>query len=315
MVPSDERLPLRAIARIIDEWAYDIAQKWFDFFGGDARLEAICLFTQLANTEYILADPVLAARYRAQFVAPLDCRPVLVASIALALGIDAETTRRKLYRLKALGLCSVDDRGVIIQLDFLHDHGLRRDYENLAFRLGVLIGDLRALILDNGYDPASLAELAGHLDIDLARINASNNLVAIIIAKYLARTVQESSFIFGSDHDAAVIYFCLYVENKRLITRDPVLSKSWAWLDTPAPAAARQPVSSNHIARKLSMSPETVRRRVNRLIAMGLIERTGRGLLINSMPGVMEMHATREYHHLLNMLKSVKQIEMHGWLG
>jgi DeoR/GlpR family transcriptional regulator of sugar metabolism len=305
---AGDGVPLRAIARIIDQWAYDIAQKWFAFFKGDTKLAAICLFTQLANSEYILAEPALAARYRSQFVAPADCRPVPVASIAQALNIDAETTRRKITRLKALGLCSTNDRGVIIQLDYLQDSALRHEYENLSVKLATLIGDMRTIILGNGYPPEPLADLARHLDIDTPRIGTCNTLVAIIIAKYLARTLLEGSFIFGSDRDTAAIYFSIYVENERPITHDLQQSKTWGWLNTPVPKAVRRPVSSNFVARQIGLPAETVRRKINGLIGMGLLERTGKGVQVISMPGMVDMHAMREYNHLLNMLKSIKTV-------
>ena len=305
---------MRAIARIIDQWAYDIAKKWFAFFEGDTKLSAICLLTQLGNSEHILADPVLAARYRRQFVAAEDCRPVAVASIAQALQIDTETARRKIGELKARGLCKIDERGVILQLDYLGDSALRHEYENLSPMLSALITDLQTIIVENGYAPTAVADLKSHLSIELSIIDTSNHLIAIIIGKYLARTLQESSFIFGSDRDTAAIYFAIYVENKRLITHDPVLSKSYAWLETPSPQAAKRPVSGNFISRQIGIPPETVRRKVNGLISRGLIERTSKGLLVVSIPGIMNLHAVREYTHLLNMFKSVKRIETVGWL-
>ncbi|MFZ4380733.1 MAG: hypothetical protein ACOYO0_02055 [Sandarakinorhabdus sp.] len=300
--------PLRAVARIIDEWAYDIAQKWFAFFGGDTKLAAICLFTELANTEYVLADAALAARYRSRFVAPEDCRPVPLASIAQALNLDAETVRRKIVELKARGLAITDERGVIINLDYLTDNALRDEYENLSSRLNKLIADLDRLIINNGYDPEPLADLAAELAIDHAAIDGCSNLVAILIGKYMSRTLVEGSLIFGADRDSAAVYFTIYVENKRQITHDPVLSKAYAWLDSPTPREERWPVSASFVARKVGLPAETVRRKINRMIAIGIIERTTRGLLAIPMPGVMDLHATRAWHQIIALLKSVQRI-------
>jgi len=311
-VPRQGQQPLRAVARIIDEWSYDIAQKWFAFFGGDTKLAAICLFTELANTEYILADAALAARYRKCFVPPADCRPVPLASIAQALNLDAETVRRKIVELKARGLAITDDRGVIINMDYLADNALRDEYENLSVRLNTLIEDLDRLIINNGYDAAPLADLAAALAIDHTVINAYSNLVAILIGKYMSRTLVEGSLIFGADRDSAAVYFTIYVENKRQITHDPVLSKAYAWLDSPTPREERRPVSGSFIARRVGLPPETVRRKINRMIAMGIIERTTRGLLVIPMPGVMNMHAMRSYHQIIALLKSVQLIAAHA---
>lgn len=302
------QLPLRAFVRIVDEWAYDTAQKWFAFFDGDNKLAVICLFTELANTEYILADPALAARYSNRFVPPEVRRPVPIASIALALGFNAETARRKIAELEARGLAFTDQRGVIINLDYLANNALRDEFENLSIRLNTLIDDLNRLIVNNGYDPAPLADLAAHLAIDHASIDACRNLVFILVGKYMSNSLVESALIFGANRDNAVVYFTIYVENKRLITHDPVLSKTYAWLDRPTPFEERRPVSASYIARRIEMPRETVRRKVNRMIAMGVVERNARGLIVIPMSGVMDAHAGRTYHQIIALLKSVRRI-------
>lgn len=88
--------PLCAIGRIVDAWSLDIICNLLRFFGGDTRLTEIGLFIRIANTEHLLDNAGLAARYRRKMVPLADCRPVKIAAIAEALGFDIQTVRRKI---------------------------------------------------------------------------------------------------------------------------------------------------------------------------------------------------------------------------
>ena len=302
-------LPLRAIVRVVDQWVYELTRKWFSYFDGDTRLSAICLFTHLANTEYILADPVLSARFRDSHVVREHCRPVRVASIALALNIDAETTRRKIGLLTRRGLATADACGVIVHMDDLKTGDIRHEYENLSARLTGLVADLRRLVLDHPDDAGAMAPLAGLLEIDPAWATGNFNLISIVIAKFISRTLVEGSLIFKSDRDMAATLFSIHVENKRPITSDRALSRTYAWLETPTPQAEKRPVSGNFVARQIGLPAQTVRRKVKRLEMLGIVQRTSRGLLVVNMPMVRNAQATVVYNHLVNMLKSIKNLE------
>lgn len=62
--------------------------------------------------------------------------------------------------------------------------------------------------------------------------------------------------------------------------QDPELTARYATLDDPPPDELRRPVSVNAIAASLRMPYETVRRRVTRLIELGAVQATPKGVVV-----------------------------------
>ena len=299
--------PLRAIARIVDAWSLDIISGWLRFFGGDTRLAEIGLFIRIANTEHLLDNPVLAARYRHGMLAPGDCRPVKIGAIADGLGFDIQTVRRKIAVLQADGRCRVDDRGVVLEVPdggavFVGQPG------DLPAQLATLVTQLRALVVDNGYDAIAVAELRAALDHDFDRLAEAETLADLVICQYLARSMLAGALIFGNDRDSAVIYFTIYVESGRDLAQDPQLSRADAWIESDMPDGGRQSVTVRSIARRIGLPAESVRRKVKRLIDRGLIERMNDGVAAIRTRNVVPVHAPRAYANLLSTLATVRRI-------
>jgi len=159
MTMPDHRPPLRAIARIIDAWSFDIIHEWVQLFGGDTRLAEIWLFVKSANTRHFLDDPAFAAGYR----------PVKIRTIAAALGFNFEAVRRKVATLRVAGVCLVNDQGVVALLPD-GASSLVSQTDGLPTRLMTLVARLRTLILDNGYDLTAVAEIRAALDCDFSSL-------------------------------------------------------------------------------------------------------------------------------------------------
>ena len=301
----DQAPPLRAIARIVDTWSLDIISNWLRFFGGDMRLAEIALFIRIANTGHLLDDPALAARYRRGMVALEDCRPVEIAAIADGLDFDIQTVRRKIAVLRAAGGCLVDDDGVVL----LFPEDAAAVFAGHPGRLlALLVAQLRALVLDNGYDRAAVAELRAALDHDFGRLAKAETLAGLIVCQYLAQTMLPGALIFGSERSSAVIYFTIYVESGRSLAQDPQLSRADAWIESDMPDGGRQPVTVRAIARRIGLPAETVRRKVNRLIKEGLIERLDDGVAVIRTHSVIPVHAPRAYANLLSTLAIARRV-------
>jgi DNA-binding Lrp family transcriptional regulator len=306
----DRGPPLRAIARIVDAWSLDIISGWLRFFGGDTRLAEIGVFIRIANTEHLLDDPVLAARYRRGTLAPGDCRPVSIGAIADGLGFDIQTVRRKIAVLQADGRCRVDERGIVLQVPdgggavFVGQPG------DLPAQLATLLARLRALVVDNGYDAGAIAELRAAIDHDFGRLAEAETLVDLVLCQYLARSMLAGAQIFGSDRDSAVIYFTIYVESGRDLAHDPQLSRADAWIESDMPDGGRQSVTVRAIARRIGLPAESVRRKVKRLIDRGLIERMDDGVAAIRTRNVVPVHAPRAYANLLSTLAAVRRITL-----
>jgi len=300
--------PLRAIARIADVWSFDIISDWVHFFGGDTRLAEIWLFARNANTEHLLDEAALAARYRRTPVAPADCRPVKIGTIAAALGIEYEAVRRKIAALRDVGGCVLDNQGVIVLLPDSVGAAVAAHGGGLPMRLAMLATRLRTLILDNGYDAAAVAELHDALDIDFAGLANAETLANLAVGQYLARTLLADTFLFGADRDSAAIYFTIYVESERALADDPQLSREDGWIESERPDRALQPMTVRAVAQRIGMPTETVRRKINRLVDKGLIERVADGVVVMRTTDIFQAHATRVYGNLLTTLAAVRRI-------
>lgn len=307
MTASNHGPPLRAIARIVDTWSFDMFGHWYRFFGGDIRKADICLFAIMANIDHLFPD-LLATRYRNVPVAPADYRPIKISAIAAALGLADDTVRRKLAALRAEGRCLVTKRGVIILIDDAGAAAFAQIPGGLLARMPLLAARLQTLILDNGYDAAAVADLRAALDLDLERLAGAGALVNLLIGRQMARILATSTALFGKDRDSGAIYLAIYVESDRTLAHDPQLSRADAWIDSPLLAGASEPVTVRAIAQALGLPVETVRRKVNRLIDKQLIQRVPGGLLLVRTPGVAAIHAPLVYQQLLELLAQMAVI-------
>jgi len=75
-----------------------------------------------------------------------------------------------------------------------------------------------------------------------------------------------------SDFTDALILATLVQCNAAPVSADPVLQRRYATFESPAPDDLRRPISINAIASSLGLPFETVRRRVKRMIAAGVVE-------------------------------------------
>jgi predicted transcriptional regulator len=294
--------PLRAIAWIVDAWSLDILSDWLRFFGGDRCMVEIYLFVMAANTQHLFGDAALAARRHSDPVTLADCRPVKIVAIAAGLGLDGETVRRKVIAMRAAGHCLVDRRGVIVNLADAGSAVFTATAGGMPARLATLVTRLQSLVLDTGYNAAAVAELRTALDLDVTRLAAPEMLVTLLVSRHMARAMFPSTSLFGADRDSAAIYLTVYVENGRAMANDPRLSHADGWIDSELPAEARQPISVSDIARRLSLPAETARRRTNRLIDRGMIERVVGGVVVIRTFTVAPVHAPRLYQELRAML-------------
>jgi len=74
------------------------------------------------------------------------------------------------------------------------------------------------------------------------------------------------------------------------------------------PDGGRQSVTVRSIARRIGLPAETVRRKVNRLIKEGLIERLDDGVAVIRTHSVIPVHAPRAYANLLSTLAAMRRI-------
>jgi predicted transcriptional regulator len=302
--------PLRAIGRIVDAWLLDIVSGWFRFFDGATLMVEIHHCAMVANTRHLLDDAMFSARFDIAPVTPADCRPVTVAAIAAGLGIDYSTIRRNVAAMRMAGHCLANRHGVIVDLAgapaFIATPG------GLPAQLALLATRLQEHVVDNDYDVAGIAELRTALDLDFTRLAKADTLVTLLVARYIARVMLPSTGLFGADRDSAAIFLTIYVENSRAVAADPRLSHADGWIDRELLATALRPISVTDIAIRLGLNNETVRRKTNRLIDKGMVERVVGGVVVIRTLALAPVHAPRLYQELLALLAQVKPVVAAG---
>lgn len=88
----------------------------------------------------------------------------------------------------------------------------------------------------------------------------------------------------GTDVQDTVLLAAISQGNLGAITCDPELQRRFATLKTPIDDTLRRPISISAVAGSLRMPFETARRRITRLAEFGVVEVSGRGVIVTSGP-------------------------------
>jgi hypothetical protein len=195
-------------------------------------------------------------------------RPVTAAAVAQSMAIPNTTVRRRAAALVADGRFVRDGEGLRIAPGFVADPAWTAVSAANARDLG---GTLEALAAA-GYAPAVTALARGVAALPAGAVDRA--LIAFAL-----RALEVTTRFYG-DVTGGLLFVAIVGANIRHITADPELARRYAGADTPPPDAERRPVSLRALAAAVELPFETVRRRVGALIAAGLAERRGRGVVV-----------------------------------
>jgi predicted transcriptional regulator len=92
----------------------------------------------------------------------------------------------------------------------------------------------------------------------------------------------------GGDLSRALVFAAIIDANVGHLDDNPEASKRAAALDPDYPDELRRPIRSQRIAESLGLPRQTVRNKVNQLVAMGIVEETEAGLIIPTASLVTE---------------------------
>lgn len=253
----DRRLAGLSFAFLLDEMANGV--------GGLEPLDALLvLAVNQANIAPLTRDPDARARYGAlEAPAPDDARrPVSINGVAASLGLPFETTRRRIRRLAAAGVCTVSADGVVVPASFLASPSYVQSVVHGHERLRRFYVDLRAEGLVEALPPPAF-DTDGGVPIRAA---------ARLLADYVLRASE------GLTREAGNVI--------SVLTLTALLSAALA----DEGRSGGRAVSVRAVAGKLQLSAETVRRHVVELTEEGLCTRTSAGLMIGEAalerPGV-----------------------------
>ena len=231
---------------------------------GLSPLDALLvLAVNQANIAPLTRDPAARQAYGDLEHAAPDAsrRPASVNAIANSLGIPFETTRRRLKRLEAEGVCTIlPGAGVVIPEAFLTSPAY---LESVMAAYHRLVGFYAQLIDGQLLDPLPPTNYEVDAGVPLRG-------AARLIADYLLRSVDGLMRETG-DAISAITLLTILVAALDDVPWPP--QADWALPATPFRSA-----TVAQIARRLGLPAETVRRHVLQLVEAGVCRKTDEGV-------------------------------------
>ncbi|MFN4177355.1 hypothetical protein [Phenylobacterium sp.] len=210
-----------------------------------------------ANVEMLMRDLDLQRTYATCNAPPPDelRRPISINAVAQSLQLPFETVRRRIARLSLFGAYRSTREGVYVPELLLKAPGHRKALRSAYDRLSALYGRLLAM--------GELTEI----DDFGPRWEGDPPLRAVgrISSEYLLRFVEP---IIGELGDA--VNATVWLEILRSNTE---AGNGVGWEEV-----ERRPVGISQVARRVGLPVQTVRRRVEALVAAGACARAGRGV-------------------------------------
>lgn len=243
-------------------------------------LDALVMLTIThANVEPIARDPELQRRYATYDAPPPNDmrRPISINALAQSLGIPFETVRRRAVKLAVLGLIRINARGAYVPTRMVYNTRHRAAQEGSLAKVRQLHeemdrsgwGETYSEVLWTGDDPLRL----------MGRVST----------EYLLRLLREVMEEAG-DPLGAVVWLAIFCDNVAVTERG----------EARAIPGSQKPMSVSALARRLRLSAETVRRRIQMLVDDGLCVRQGSTAIVDAdilaRPGVQQALArNRQY--------------------
>lgn len=242
-------------------------------FGFDLIDALVLMTTTQANVEQITRSPELQRSYATYEQLPPDelRRPISVNAIAQSLGIPFETVRRRVVKMSLLGVLKSSSQGVITPSPVVLNRRHRLALESAYSRACSLHEDMDRKGFGETYDATVVWQGPEAL-----------RLVARVSADYLLRLVQLLMDETG-DTLAATVWLAIFCDNVSVADRGTAR----------AIPGAQKPMSMAALARRLRLSTETVRRRVQALLSRGLCIQSGSTVVVDAnvlaRPGVQRL--------------------------
>lgn len=226
----------------------------------------IFLAISRANVSAFTATPEALTAYGGlDDVPPDEVRvPATINHLARELGLPYETTRRHVVKLKVAGLCTAVDGGLVVQRSTLQEPRFLGAVEANFALTSDLVGELKRFGVTSNVRSALPA---GDVSRQAMRLSTEYFLDAVCL---MAR-VMELDFV------DVLLLRAASLANVRRLVQDPSLGVQFGGLlDIPSDDY-RTAVSAYALSAFMLMPYETVRRRMNRMVTRGLVERWAHG--------------------------------------
>jgi DNA-binding Lrp family transcriptional regulator len=234
--------------------------------GGDILTPLISTVIIEANVVLINQDPELSGRYAAVGAPPPDelRRPISINAVAASLALPYETVRRRVAAAIAEGTCVATPTGVYVPTAALQGPAWTAVAVGRYERLRAFYFDLKAL---GAFDVVGRAAPDAPV-FDSRPVRAGNRA----ITEYILRVIEGIMRRIGDPLTGIIL-----LEMAR--ANAEVTDRAHHGMDAPLPDDLRAAVSTLTLARRLGLPPETVRRHVAKLDAIGLCRKAPGGRL------------------------------------
>lgn len=249
LVQQDRRLARYAFAFLLDEMANGVA-------GLEPLDGLLVLAINQANIVPLTRDPAARARY-GHIHAPApdtERRPVSINAIAASLGLPFETTRRRIKRLIATGVCAASPEGVIVPASFLVSPVYVQSVLLGHERLRRFYVELRDAGLLESLPPPAYAD-------DDIPVRAAARLLADYVLRAAEGLMREAGNAVSALTLVALLAVALAAEDDE-------------------PGRPHRPTPVKAIADQLRLPAETVRRHAASFVEEGICIRTSAGLVL-----------------------------------
>lgn len=272
MVREAPHHSIRVAARLANAFALDLAR--LGGFGRDVIDGLLVVAITQANVAVISRSPELQRTYAGLMDAPPDelRRPVSVSALANSLHIPFETARRRIHGLIDLEVVRVTPKGVIIpqapMLSPFYRMGAEANYQlvrTLYHRLrGIGLLDDLPPAAGPAWDPA----------------NPPVRLVMRLASDYLLRLAEPLTTHIGDLISGLIMMEVIHANTEHLSDAEGGRDDAGWSAEGFVADAHRRPVRVAPVAERLGIPEETVRRRLNRLVADDRCERALDGYVV-----------------------------------
>ena len=253
----------------------------------DADLVTGMIFLAIvrANVRHVLDDPELSLAYFEPGDLPPEAfrRPVSVYAIARELRLPYETARRHIRKLLSKDLLERGGDGGVVFPPAVNDRPEVRQAVVTNFHATLRYAQALADVgLAATVAPGPDAEAkAAYMPREVVRLSSD----------YFLNTVDMLTTNLSLDLVGGLMFLAIIRANTLHLTQDPALAATFSGVDEIPPDALRRSVSVYALARDLRLPYETTRRHGQKLLELGLCERSSdRGLVVPS-----RVHAREDF--------------------
>ncbi len=262
----------RVAARLANGFALDLVK--LGGFGRDVIDGLLLVAISQANVAQITRSPALQRAYAVLDQPPPDelRRPVSISGIANSLRIPFETARRRINLLVDAGAVQVLDRGVIIPAAPLTSPYYRIAVEANYGLVRSLYFRLRGIGLFEDLPRPSGTAFSAE--------NPPVRLVIRLSSDYLLRLAEPVSAHMGDIVTGLLLLDLIHANTEHLPDTEAGDSEAGWAADGFVPDRLRRPVRPAHLAERLGIPQETVRRHLKRLLEADQCERNKNGYVV-----------------------------------